>query len=158
MAASANRTHLLELLHKHAEPLPQPHEADLGARFDRFGDAQIVLLGEATHGTAEFYQARAAITQHLIEHHGFRIVAVEADWPDAAYIDRYIGHRAVTPFPQNAFRRFPSWMWRSSWSSSRVTDPIFDSALTHAASWNPLQLKCYQRPDRSSPFVARVLP
>ena len=114
MAASANRTHLLELLRKHAEPLPQPHEADFGACFDRFGNAKIVLLGEATHGTAEFYQARAAITQHLIEHHGFRIVAVEADWPDAAYIDRYIGHRAVTPFPQDAFRRFPSWMWRNA--------------------------------------------
>jgi len=114
MAASANRTHLLELLRKYAEPLPQPYEADFGACFDRFGDARIVLLGEATHGTAEFYQARAAVTQHLIEHHGFRIVAVEADWPDAAYIDRYIGHRAATPFPQDAFRRFPSWMWRNA--------------------------------------------
>jgi erythromycin esterase-like protein len=114
MASAADRTQLLKLLRQHAEPLPQPHEADFGACFDRFGNAKIVLLGEATHGTAEFYQARAAITQHLIEHHGFRIVAVEADWPDAAYIDRYIGHRAATPFPQDAFRRFPSWMWRNA--------------------------------------------
>lgn len=52
--------------------------------FDRFGDAKIVLLGEASHGTSEFYRARAAITRRLIEHHGFTIVAVEADWPDAA--------------------------------------------------------------------------
>ena len=52
--------------------------------FDRFGSAKVVLLGEATHGTSEFYRARAAITRRLIERHGFNIVAVEADWPDAA--------------------------------------------------------------------------
>ena len=114
MVSPADRTHLLELLRRHAEPLPQAHEADFGACFDRFGSARVVLLGEATHGTAEFYQARAAITQHLIEHHGFRVVAVESDWPDAAMIDRYIGHRAANPFPKYAFRRFPTWMWRNA--------------------------------------------
>ena len=56
--------------------------------FDRFGDRRIVLLGEASHGTSEFYRARAAITRRLIEEHGFTIVAVEADWPDAAAVDR----------------------------------------------------------------------
>ena len=61
--------------------------------FDRFGDARVVLLGEASHGTSEFYRARAAISRRLIERHGFTIVAVEADWPDAATIDRYVRHR-----------------------------------------------------------------
>ena len=113
MALPADRNHIIELLRQYAEPLPEPHEGDFGACFDRFGNARVVLLGEATHGTAEFYQARAAITQHLIEYHGFQVVAVEADWPDAAMIDRYIGDRADTPFPEDAFTRFPSWMWRN---------------------------------------------
>jgi erythromycin esterase-like protein len=114
MAPSADRNHIIACLRQNAEPLPGPEEAEFGACFDRFGDARIVLLGEATHGTAEFYQARAAITQHLVEHHGFRIVAVEADWPDAIHIDRYIRHQAETPFPEEAFTRFPTWMWRNA--------------------------------------------
>jgi erythromycin esterase-like protein len=114
MAPSVDRNHIIACLRQNAEPLPGPEEAEFGACFDRFGDARIVLLGEATHGTAEFYQARAAITQHLVEHHGFRIVAVEADWPDAIHIDRYIRHQAETPFPEEAFTRFPTWMWRNA--------------------------------------------
>src|SRR5690606_22896910 len=62
-----------------AEPLPDFDDAEFVRRFDRFGDRRIVLLGEASHGTAEFYRARALITQRLIEKHGFTIVAVEAD-------------------------------------------------------------------------------
>ena len=61
--------------------------------FDRFADRRVVLLGEASHGTREFYRARAAITRRLVEQHGFTIVAVEADWPDAAALDRYVRHR-----------------------------------------------------------------
>jgi erythromycin esterase-like protein len=72
-----------------------------------------VLLGEATHGTSEFYRARAAITRSLIERHGFTIVAVEADWPDAAAIDRYVRHKALVVDSAPAFRRFPTWMWRN---------------------------------------------
>jgi erythromycin esterase-like protein len=80
------------------EPLPALADADaFGAAFDRFGEARVVLLGEATHGTSEFYRARAAITRRLIERHGFTIVAVEADWPDANRIDRHVRHR---PQPQ----------------------------------------------------------
>ena len=86
---------LIDALRHHAEPLPPPERADeFGAFFDRFGDARVVLLGEATHGTSEFYRARAAITRRLIVHHGFNIVAVEADWPDAARIDDYVRHQA----------------------------------------------------------------
>jgi erythromycin esterase-like protein len=74
----------------------------------------VVLLGEASHGTSEFYRARAAITRHLIESHGFRIVAVEADWPDAASIDRYVRHAPATTHAEPPFRRFPAWMWRNT--------------------------------------------
>jgi hypothetical protein len=66
----------------HAVPLPTLDDPEaFGARFDRFAEARVVLLGEATHGTSEFYRARAAITRRLIERHGFTVVAVEADWP-----------------------------------------------------------------------------
>jgi erythromycin esterase-like protein len=73
----------------------------------------VVLLGEASHGTSQFYRARAAISRRLIEKHGFNIVAVEADWPDAARIDRYVRFRAHEPSPDEAFSRFPTWMWRN---------------------------------------------
>lgn len=97
-----------------AELLPSPADADdFGAFFDRFGDARVVLLGEATHGTSEFYRSRAAITRRLIERHGFNIVAVEADWPDAARIDDYVRHQAPRPRKGDAFVRFPTWMWRN---------------------------------------------
>ena len=102
------------LLHGHGETLPAPERQDeFGALFDRFGDARVVLLGEATHGTSEFYRARAAITRRLIVEHGFTIVAVEADWPDAARIDRYVRHLAPMIEARPAFQRFPTWMWRN---------------------------------------------
>ena len=75
--------------------------------FDRFADAKVVLLGEATHGTSQFYRARAAITRRLIEKHGFNIVAVEADWPDAARIDRHVRHRAHEPSAEKPLRMLP---------------------------------------------------
>ena len=96
-----------------AEPLPDIDEEHFGAFFDRFGDARVVLLGEASHGTSEFYRARAAISRRLIERHGFTIVAVEADWPDAATIDRTVRHREWRSGELRAFDRFPTWMWRN---------------------------------------------
>src|SRR5438552_10320655 len=105
---------LARLLRGSGETLPPPDDFDkFGALFDRFADAKIVLLGEATHGTSEFYQARAAITRRLIARHGFSIVAIEADWPDAARIDRYVRHLAARPGLREAFQRFPTWMWRN---------------------------------------------
>jgi erythromycin esterase-like protein len=95
------------------EPLPPEEVEDFGKFFDRFADAKIVLLGEATHGTSQFYHARAAITRRLIEKHGFNIVAVEADWPDAARIDRHVRWHAHEPSFEEAFSRFPTWMWRN---------------------------------------------
>ncbi|RWB05407.1 MAG: protein-L-isoaspartate(D-aspartate) O-methyltransferase [Mesorhizobium sp.] len=97
-----------------AEPLPNFDDPAFGALFDRFADRRIVLLGEASHGTSEFYRARAAITRRLIERHGFTIVAVEADWPDAAAIDRYVRHRRPRTGTGAPFQRFPTWMWRNT--------------------------------------------
>jgi erythromycin esterase-like protein/protein-L-isoaspartate O-methyltransferase len=102
-----------ELIREAAEPLPDVEDPAFGDWFDRFADARVVLLGESSHGTSEFYRARAAITRRLIEHHGFNIVAVEADWPDAASIDRYVRHRPRREGEEEAFQRFPTWMWRN---------------------------------------------
>lgn len=104
---------LPELIRRSAEPLPDIDDDTFGAFFDRFGDARVVLLGEASHGTSEFYRARAAISKRLIAHLGFTIVAVEADWPDAATIDRYVRHRQKREGERQAFERFPIWMWRN---------------------------------------------
>jgi protein-L-isoaspartate(D-aspartate) O-methyltransferase len=102
------------LIRQAAEPLPDFDDANFAPLFDRFGEAKIVMLGEASHGTTEFYRARAAITRRLIEAHGFNIVAVEADWPDAAAVDRYVRHKAAGDAFEPAFRRFPTWMWRNT--------------------------------------------
>src|SRR4051794_10582221 len=106
---------LPEMVTEAAEPLPDLDDPAFGPLFDRFADRRVVLLGEASHGTSEFYRARAAITQRLVEAHGFTIVAVEADWPDAAVVDRYVRHVPVRPdAAEPPFRRFPSWMWRNT--------------------------------------------
>ena len=107
-------TPLTKRLSEAAEPLPELDDPAFGEMFDRFGDARVVLLGEASHGTSEFYRARSAITARLIVEHGFDIVAVEADWPDAANIDRYVRHRPKREGEEAAFQRFPTWMWRNT--------------------------------------------
>jgi protein-L-isoaspartate(D-aspartate) O-methyltransferase len=94
-----------------AEPFGDLHE--LSDLVERFSDAKVVLLGEATHGTAEFYQARARITERLVDRHGFNIVAVEADWPDAALYDAYVRGLPRPGLPKSVFTRFPTWMWRN---------------------------------------------
>ena len=103
-----------ELIRAAAEPLPDPADPGFAVAFDRFAGARVVLLGECSHGTAEFYQARAAITRRLIERHGFTILAVEADWPDAAWLDRTVRGRPSPPDAEPPFRRFPTWMWRNT--------------------------------------------
>jgi len=108
------RSEITRALAGQSESLPPRERAEhFGEHFARFGDAQIVLLGESTHGTSEFYRARAAITRELVRNHGFTIVAVEADWPDAARIDRYVRHHAPKTVSSEAFARFPTWMWRN---------------------------------------------
>jgi protein-L-isoaspartate(D-aspartate) O-methyltransferase len=103
-----------ELIRDAAEPLPDIDDPAFAEMFDRFADARVILLGEASHGTSEYYRARAAITRRLIERHGFNIVAVEADWPDAASVDRYVRHRPRRDGEESAFQRFPTWMWRNA--------------------------------------------
>ncbi len=91
--------------------------ADYDALLDAIGDAPYVLLGEATHGTHEFYRERAAITKRLIQEKGFNAVAVEADWPDAYRVNRFIRGRGDDAEPIDAlggFERFPTWMWRNA--------------------------------------------
>ncbi|MFO7704814.1 MAG: erythromycin esterase family protein [Halopseudomonas sp.] len=107
-------TPLSDLLRQYAEPLPELDSSAFGELFDRYADAQIVMIGEASHGTSDFYQTRAAITQRLIEQHGFTIVAVEADWPDAAHVDRYVRGLVPSVFRRHIFSRFPTWMWRNT--------------------------------------------
>lgn len=94
-----------------AEPFDDIGSAELGALLDRIGDARLVLLGEASHGTAEFYDMRARITRELIEKKGFDFVAVEADWPDAAQIDHFVRGTRLEATEEPTFARFPSWMW-----------------------------------------------
>ncbi|TQK30748.1 erythromycin esterase family protein [Arthrobacter sp. SLBN-53] len=81
------------------------------------GDARIVLIGESSHGTREFYEARAEITKWLIRDKGFCAVAAEADWPDAYRVNRYVHGRGADTSAEQAlsgFERFPSWMWRNT--------------------------------------------
>jgi erythromycin esterase-like protein/predicted phosphoribosyltransferase len=90
---------------------------DDDALLDLVGDARLVLIGEASHGTHEFYAARARMTQRLIEEKGFCAVAAEADWPDAYRVDRYVRGRDDDPTAEAAlrgFERFPAWMWRNT--------------------------------------------
>ena len=105
---------LPEMIAAAAEPLPDPGDPAFAAAFDRYADRRVVLLGECSHGTSEFYRARAAITQHLIERHGFTFVAVEADWPDAAAINRHVRHLPQRADTEPVFQRFPTWMWRNT--------------------------------------------
>ncbi|WP_082072823.1 protein-L-isoaspartate(D-aspartate) O-methyltransferase [Hyphomicrobium sp. 99] len=108
------------LIAKSAEVFTQIRDAKFEPLLDRIGNSRIVLIGEASHGTSEFYRMRARITQRLIEEKGFNFVAAEADWPDAARIDHYARHRDVPPSEWTAFARFPTWMWRNAETRSFV--------------------------------------
>jgi protein-L-isoaspartate(D-aspartate) O-methyltransferase len=102
------------LLREVAEPITaSASDADVGALLERIGDARVVCLGEATHGTSEFYALRAQITKALVRTRGFTIVAAEADWPDAARIHRYVKGLPAEAPDWRTFARFPQWMWRN---------------------------------------------
>lgn len=90
---------------------------ELDPIIDRIGDAPIVLIGEASHGTHEFYETRARLTQRLIEKHGFGAVVAEADWPDAYRVNRFVrgeGNDSGADEALGEFQRFPTWMWRNT--------------------------------------------
>ncbi len=89
---------------------------DYDKLLEDIGDARIVLLGEASHGTHEFYRERARLTQRLIEEKGFTVIALEADWPDTYRLGRYALGKSTDRSAREAladFARFPTWMWRN---------------------------------------------
>jgi erythromycin esterase-like protein len=97
--------------------IPLTGTQDYGALLDDIGDARVVLIGEASHGTHEFYQARAEITRRLIEDKGFNAVAAEADFPSAARVNDYVHGLGADQDAEQAlrsFERFPTWMWRNT--------------------------------------------
>lgn len=90
---------------------------DYNPLLEFIGDARFVLLGEASHGTHEFYRQRAQITKRLIQEKGFIAVAVEADWPDAYRVNKYVRGQSGDADAVEAlagFKRFPAWMWRNA--------------------------------------------
>jgi erythromycin esterase-like protein len=104
-----------ELLQEAVHPL-HGVRTDYDPLMDLVGDVRVVLLGEASHGTQEFYRERAQITKRLIVEKGFTAVAVEADWPDAYRVNRYVQGRSQDRDGRRAlsdFQRFPIWMWRN---------------------------------------------
>ena len=111
---SSQNASVAKLIREAAEPLQSIDSSSIDALLDRIGDARLVLLGESTHGTSEFYRMRARITKELIERRGFNFVAVEADWPDAARVDDYVlGGPPRSKVDFTPFSRFPTWMWRN---------------------------------------------
>lgn len=113
---STTDTLLLEAVRETAHPLTGTAR-DYDPLMDLVGEARFALLGEASHGTHEFYCARAQITRRLIEEKGFTAIAVEADWPDAYRVNRYVRGMSDDADAIAAladFQRFPTWMWRST--------------------------------------------
>ena len=163
--ASAPAT-VARLLHEVAEPIAgDVGEVDVGALLERIGDARVVCLGEATHGTSEFYALRAHITKALVRTRGFTIVAAEADWPDAARIHRYVRGLPGAPVPEwRAFARFPQWMWRNhevlafvewlrDWNATHA--PVGFYGLDLYSLYRSIQL-VLDYLDRVDPTAARV--
>jgi erythromycin esterase-like protein len=108
---------LIHALHQDICPLSDKAQ-DYDPLMNSIGDARFVLIGEATHGTHEFYEQRAEITKRLIREKGFTTVAVEADWPDAYRVNRFVRGVSDDLTAEDAlrggFQRFPSWMWRNT--------------------------------------------
>src|SRR5450759_1043430 len=103
-------------LRKETRPMTGDRE-DFDPLLALVGDSRFVLIGEASHGTHEFYRIRAEITKRLIRERGFTAVAVEADWPDAYRVNRYVrGGRDDADATESlgGFKRFPQWMWRNA--------------------------------------------
>jgi erythromycin esterase-like protein len=117
MPSSGNKAHILSEVARAAQPLAFSEDAaDYDPLMRDIGDARLVLIGEASHGTHDFYRERARITRMLIAERGFSAVAVEADWPDAYRLNRFVQNEGNDSDAQQAlsdFRRFPAWMWRN---------------------------------------------
>ncbi|KDQ63837.1 hypothetical protein JAAARDRAFT_148566, partial [Jaapia argillacea MUCL 33604] len=123
------------LLSPHMQRLTFNHDSYNGL-INSIGDVQVVLIGDGSHGTYEFYAHRANLTKRLIEEKGFNVVAVEADWPDAFRINRYIhniklpsdGHLPTALSSLQEFQRFPKWMWKN-----QVMPSFIDFLKSHNA-------------------------
>lgn len=114
MSSNINQK-LISILNDDIEPISE-NENKYSSLLQKIGDARFVLIGEASHGTHEFYQARAEITQQLITKKGFMAIAIEGDWPDAYRIHRYLqgdGDKKDWKQALDGFKRFPTWMWRN---------------------------------------------
>lgn len=103
-------TSLLSSLCLQAQPIDNLKAPNLDQLMARIGDSRVVLLGESTHGTSEFYSLRAAITERLVKEKGFRLVGLEADWPDMEKVNAFVQGEQPS---WNGFARFPEWMWRN---------------------------------------------
>jgi erythromycin esterase-like protein len=111
-------------------------EHDYDALLDSIGDRSLVLLGEATHGTREFYRMRAELTLRLVVEQGFDAIAVEADWPDAYRLNLFVRGEGPDHVARSAFddfQRFPRWMWRNE-EVLRFVERLRDINMTRQAS------------------------
>jgi protein-L-isoaspartate(D-aspartate) O-methyltransferase len=104
----------VERIRPHVEPFPAVDAVDDAGVADRLSGRRVVLLGEASHGTSEFYALRARLTRTLVERGEIDFVAVEADWPDAAVLDRWVRGLEDGRPPVAPFQRFPRWMWANA--------------------------------------------
>ena len=111
--ATESRERMGKAIAAACEPIGDIETTSLDALLARIGDARVVMIGESTHGTSEFYRFRNRITRELITKRGFTIVAIEGDWPDVAVIDRHVHGKATAAECKEAFTRFPVWMWRN---------------------------------------------
>src|ERR1041385_6523344 len=114
--ANITSDRLADIVRDAAHPLTGS-ETDYSPLLSLIGDARFVLIGEASHGTHEFYRERAEITRRLIVEKHFNAVAAEADWPDAYRVNRYVrgagGADRTASDALSGFKRFPAWMWRN---------------------------------------------
>jgi erythromycin esterase-like protein len=109
---SRKQQEIIDLIRQKTQRLQSAN--DLDPLMQRIGDARIVMLGEASHGTHEYYTWRSHITQRLIQEKGFNFIAVEGDWPDCYSLNRYIKQYVPGKTARevlNEFERWPSWMW-----------------------------------------------
>jgi protein-L-isoaspartate(D-aspartate) O-methyltransferase len=160
-------TGLAQSIARSCEAFTDIESATLAPLLERVGSARVVLIGEASHGTSEFYRMRARITRELIERKGFDFVAIEGDWPDAARIDHYVRHASHPPSEWTAFARFPVWMWRNQETRDFVDwMRAHNASLAHArrAAFHGLDLYSLYSSQRSvleyldevDPHTARV--
>jgi erythromycin esterase-like protein len=131
---------VIEITRTSAEPFSSTESASFDGLLSRIGDAKVVLLGESTHGTSEFYQMRTRISQELITKKGFNSIAIEADWPDAEQLNRFIRHLPHGLNEKKVFKRFPAWMWKNEEFHSFVTWLRKYNKDVNASGANPVNL------------------